>query len=98
MGANVRNGRVRSRHMSTSPGTPRQTAPRRGKPSLGPFVSPLEAAKYLGLGKTKTYDLMKHHDLPWYELDGVRGRHIRVADLDRLIRRRTRLVRHPMAS
>jgi excisionase family DNA binding protein len=60
---------------------------RRGKAALGPFLSPTEAAKYLGIGKTQTYELMTENLLPWYELEGTRGRRIRVADLDRLLRR-----------
>lgn len=73
--------------MDTSSGAVKQTPARRAKPALGPFVSPSDAAVYLGIGKTQTYELMNTDRLPWYELEGTRGRRIRVADLDRLLRR-----------
>jgi hypothetical protein len=60
---------------------------RRGTAALGPFLSPAAGARYLGRGRTHIYKLMDDDILPWYEEDGVRGRRIRVADLDRLLRR-----------
>jgi excisionase family DNA binding protein len=66
--------------------TGRNRAPR-GKPPLGPFVSPSEAATYLGRGRTHVYKLMTDKVLPWYEEEGTPGRRIRVVDLDRLLRR-----------
>lgn len=73
--------------MDTTSGAVKQTPPRRAKPALGPFCSPSEASAYLGIGKTQIYELMNTDRLAWYELEGTRGRRIRVADLDRLLRR-----------
>ena len=72
--------------MNTTPPAVKQT-PRRATKPLGPYLSPADAAKYLGVHKTHLYAMMKRRDLPWYELAGTRGRRIRIADLDRLARR-----------
>jgi excisionase family DNA binding protein len=74
--------------MNTTRDPVKQPPTRRTKAPLGPWLSPPEAARYLGIGRTQVYELMNTDRLPFYELDDTRGRRVRVADLDRLLRRR----------
>jgi excisionase family DNA binding protein len=52
------------------------------------YLTPREAARYLGVSRQSLYDYIKRHALPYYPLPGSRGRRFKKADLDALLKRR----------
>ena len=52
------------------------------------YLTPREAARYLGVSRQSLYDYIKRHALPYYQLPGSRGRRFKKADLDALLKRR----------
>lgn len=67
-------------------------APARGRhPSGGPWLAPNDAADYLGVKRTRIYELMKTGAIQWAP-EGARRR-ISVAELDRYMKAQVRRAR-----
>ncbi len=51
------------------------------------WMNVTEACAYLKVSRQTLYKLMNEGTLPYYELKNVRGRRIKIADLDALLQR-----------